>query len=154
MVRCFFVVLLSSFSDWRLSFSYHIHTFVNSRIQRDSGDSGAGMSGARPARRWKGNEEYESRINGCSINDDFLFIKNTQFTLFRRRLAWGSCRRSDDGCAYCDIYLCSVPVACPVFKRQEAGLGRERQIYTNTYYLDHCPDYCGRCFCTDVRTCQ
>lgn len=21
------------------------------------------------------------------------------------------------GCAYCDIHLCSVPVACPVFKR-------------------------------------
>ncbi|MCS2242042.1 hypothetical protein [Bacteroides thetaiotaomicron] len=31
-----------------MSFSYHIHTFVDSRIQRDSGDSGdsgAGMSG-------------------------------------------------------------------------------------------------------------
>lgn len=23
---------------------------------------------------------------------------------------------------------------------------RKRQVYTNTYYLDHCPDYCGRCF--------
>jgi len=42
-----------------LSFSYHIHTFVDSRTQRGSGDSGAGMSGERPARRWKGNEEYE-----------------------------------------------------------------------------------------------
>ena len=52
------------------------------------------------------------------------------------------------------IAIFIVPVACPVFKRQGAGLGRERQVYTNTYYLDHCPDYCGRCFCTDVRTCQ
>lgn len=40
-------------------FSYHIHTFVDSRTQRGSGGSGAGMSGERPARRWKGNEEYE-----------------------------------------------------------------------------------------------
>ena len=47
-----------------------------------------------------------------------------------------------------------VPCLWLVRYLKEAGLGRERQVYTNTYYLDHCPDYCGRCFCTDVRTCQ
>ena len=50
----------SPFIFFRLKIVLFIsYTFVDSRTQRGSGDSGAGMSGERPARRWKGNEEYE-----------------------------------------------------------------------------------------------
>lgn len=32
------------------------------------------------------------------------------------------------------------------YLKDGAGLDEKDKFYTNTYYLDHCPDYCGRCF--------